>query len=163
MTDIELAIVIISSVWMFVSVACAVFIYMIIDKKYRRFYPHPLVALVKDIQNDTENHYPTWFRIMLYTLYTLLWIPITTEWVLGWAVYNGARLLIRQYATMYDISITAQDENVETVDQPDNQSTLNDYEIPPEDLPQTISTADVIESESQQESVQQSQYEDDQE
>ena len=109
MTDTELTTVICTSIWCAVAMIVALVVYRIVDKKYRKFYIHPLVGLIKDVENDTVNHYGHLTKIILYILYGALWLPITLEWALAWLLYRWSKLLIDQYVEVYTSETTDDD------------------------------------------------------
>lgn len=70
-----------------------------IKEKYRKFYPHPLVGMIKDFKEDFEFK-PSeiiWSSIAL----GIFWLPMTPIWFVFWLSYQ-----------LYDICIQSRPDNV---------------------------------------------------
>ena len=61
-----------------------------LKKEYRKFYPHPLVGIVKDINRDVN--FSKFERIFSYIALAIWFIPITAEWFIAWVLWKLAGL-----------------------------------------------------------------------
>lgn len=64
-----------------------------LKREYRKFYPHPLVGIVKDINRDVN--FSKFERIFSYIVLGLWFIPITAEWFIAWMLWQLIKLFIK--------------------------------------------------------------------
>ena len=66
-----------------------------LKREYRKFYPHPLVGIVKDINRDIN--FSTSERIFSYIVLFIWFIPITAEWFIAWVLWKLASIFVNLY------------------------------------------------------------------
>ena len=66
-----------------------------LDAKYRKFYPHPLVGMIKDFKEDPRFKLSEiiWSSIIL----GIFWLPITPIWFIFWLLYKFSYICFQLY------------------------------------------------------------------
>lgn len=67
--------------------------------EYRKFYPHPLVGIVKDTNRDAD--FSNSERIFSYITLFILFIPITAEWFIVWVLWKLASFFVTLYVKTF--------------------------------------------------------------
>ena len=119
-------------IWHIFALVLIVLTYRIVSKEFRKFYPHILVGVVKDIEKNYSTTYSSGEKHFIYAVYAFIFLPITLWWLLAWALYKGVSLLISK--------LKKANTNVE-----DNTSTIKE-EVVEEDTNDTTPIIDEIES-----------------
>jgi hypothetical protein len=110
----ELIILIVfASFWIIMSLVTYHAINKIISPKNRKFYPHPLVGLVKHTRDEKFSFRAAFFvNLVMFVVY----LPITAEWFTCWCLYKFWKFMM-----MDDCDESAADDKksevVETVDE----------------------------------------------
>ena len=94
-----LSLSILLTVWFILDIVFFQLLNKQIKEEYRKFYPHPLVGMIKDFKEDPrfKLHEIIWSSIIL----GIFWLPITPIWFVFWMVYQ-----------LYDICIQSHPDNV---------------------------------------------------
>lgn len=90
------AIIIVSIIaisWFVLSFVAFFLINKTLKREYRKFYPHPLVGIVKDINRDSS--FSKTERIFSYIVLGLWFVPITAEWFIAWVLWQLVKLFIK--------------------------------------------------------------------
>ena len=67
-----------------------------IKEEYRKFYPHPLVGIIKDLCRDPRFKLSQiiWSSIIL----GIFWLPITPIWIIFWLFYQLCEIYMSSYS-----------------------------------------------------------------
>ena len=76
--------------WFVLSFVAFFLINSTLKREYRKFYPHPLVGIVKDINRDVN--FSKFDRSFSYIALAIWFIPITAEWFIAWILWKLAGL-----------------------------------------------------------------------
>ena len=90
------AIIIVSIIaisWFVLSFVAFFLINKTLKREHRKFYPHPLVGIVKDINRDSS--FSKTERIFSYIVLGLWFVPITAEWFIVWVLWKLVKLFIK--------------------------------------------------------------------
>lgn len=90
------AIIIVSIIaisWFVLSFVAFFLINKTLKREHRKFYPHPLVGIVKDINRDSS--FSKTERIFSYIVLGLWFVPITAEWFIAWVLWKLVKLFIK--------------------------------------------------------------------
>lgn len=88
--------------WFVLSFVAFFLINNTLEREYRKFYPHPLAGIVKDINRD--SNFSISERIFSYIVLFIWFIPITAEWFIAWVLWKLAHLFFSS-----DDAITAEE------------------------------------------------------
>lgn len=70
-----------------------------LKREYQKFYPHPLVGIVKDTNRDVR--FTRKERIICYIGLSIWFLPITLDWLLAWILWKLATFLVNSYTTTF--------------------------------------------------------------
>ena len=86
---------ILSIIWISLSLLFFSLINKQLDAKYKKFYPHPLVGIIKDFKNDSnfKKHEIIYSSIFL----GIFWLPITPIWFIFWLLYKFSYVCFQLY------------------------------------------------------------------
>ena len=79
--------------WFVLSFVAFFLINKTLKREHRKFYPHPLVGIVKDINRDSS--FSKTERIFSYIVLGLWFVPITAEWFIAWVLWKLVKLFIK--------------------------------------------------------------------
>ena len=94
-----LSLSILFTVWFILDI---VFFYLInkqIKEEYKKFYPHPLVGIIKDLRRDPR--FKLREIICSSIILSIFWLPITPVWIIFWLFYQ-----------LYDICIQSHPDDI---------------------------------------------------
>lgn len=77
--------------WMLASILTYVLLLKYTKKEYKKFYPHPIVNIVKDINSDTRFKF--WEKLFIFTCLNIIYLPIICEWLIAWCLYRFWKLI----------------------------------------------------------------------
>ena len=72
--------------WMLVSILAYVLLLRYTREEYKKFYPHPIVNIVKDI--NSGNRFKFWEKLLIFTCLNIVYLPIICEWLIAWCLYK---------------------------------------------------------------------------
>lgn len=86
MTENQIIILCFVVFWMLVSMLTYILLLRYTRKEYKKFYPHPIVNIVKEINSDTNFKF--WEKLFLFTCLNIVYLPIICEWLIAWCLYK---------------------------------------------------------------------------
>ena len=86
---------ILSIIWISLSLLFFSLINKQLDAKYKKFYPHPLVGMIKDFKEDPRFKLSEiiWSSIIL----GIFWLPMTPIWFVFWLFYQLYDICIQSH------------------------------------------------------------------
>ena len=72
--------------WMVIGIVTYAILLKYTKQEYRKFYPHPIVSIVKDINSDTKFKF--WEKLFIFTCLNIIYLPIICEWLIAWCLYK---------------------------------------------------------------------------
>ena len=94
--------------WFILSFVAFFLINNTLKREYRKFYPHPLVGIVKDINRDPD--FSNAERIFSYIALFLGFIPITAEWFIAWVLWKLASFFINMHVEAFVENVINSDQ-----------------------------------------------------
>ena len=85
--------------WFVLSFVAFFLINNTLKREYRKFYPHPLVGIVKDISRDAD--FSNAERIFSYITLFIWFIPITAEWFIAWVSWKLASFFVNLHVETF--------------------------------------------------------------
>ena len=86
---------ILSIIWISLSLLFFSLINKQLDVKYKKFYPHPLVGIIKDFKND--SNFKKYEIIYSSIVLGIFWLPITPIWAIFWLLYKFSYICFQLY------------------------------------------------------------------
>lgn len=112
--------------WQIFSIITFIVVNKNTAKQYRKFYPHPIVGLAKDIQHD--GRFNGFEILFIRTVLTIAYLPITVEWFVGWCLYKFWKSI---YVDDTQLSVEEETEiesmTIEVIKKECNDDMLKDY------------------------------------
>ena len=85
--------------WLVLNFVAFFLINRTLKREYRKFYPHPLVGIIKDINRD--SNFSTSQRIFSYIVLGLWFIPITAGWFIAWLLWKLTSFFVNMYVQAF--------------------------------------------------------------
>ena len=98
MSENQILIVILSTlsiIWVSLSLVFFSLINKQLDPKYKKFYPHPLVGIIKDFKKD--SNFKKYEIIYSSIVLGIFWLPITPIWFIFWLLYKFSHVCFQLY------------------------------------------------------------------
>lgn len=91
-----LSLSILFTVWFILDIVFFQLLNKQIKEEYRKFYPHPLVGIIKDLRRDPKFKLGEiiWSSIIL----GIFWLPITPIWIIFWLSYKLYNICMQSYS-----------------------------------------------------------------
>ena len=86
MTENQILILGFVGFWIFASILTYILLLKYTRKEYKKFYPHPIVNIVKDLNSD--NRFKFWEKLFIFTGLNIVYLPIICEWLIAWCLYK---------------------------------------------------------------------------
>ena len=86
---------ILSIIWISLSLLFFSLINKQLDAKYKKFYPHPLVGIIKDFKND--SNFKKYEIIYSSIVLGIFWLPITPIWFIFWLLCQFSYVCFQLY------------------------------------------------------------------
>ena len=87
MTKNQIIILCFVGFWMLFGILTYILLLKATRKEYRKFYPHPIVNIVKDINSD--NKFKFLEKLFIFTCLNIIYLPIICEWLVAWCLYKS--------------------------------------------------------------------------
>ena len=91
MTENQIIILCFIGFWMFVSILTYILLLRCTKKEYKKFYPHPIVNIVKDLNSDSRFKF--WEKLFIFTFLNIVYLPIICEWFITWCLYKSWKFI----------------------------------------------------------------------
>ena len=119
MTENQILILGFIGFWMFASILTYVSLLRCTRKEYKKFYPHPIVNIVKDLNSDSRFKF--WEKLFIFTGLNIVYLPIICEWLIAWCLYKFWKFIY--------VDDTVEQKSIEDVTEMDLINMSEDYEI----------------------------------
>lgn len=119
MTENQIIIICFVGFWMYLSLLAYTLLLKYTRKEYRKFYPHPIVNIVKELNSDSMFNF--WEKLFIFTCLNIVYLPIICEWLIAWCLYKFWKFVY--------IDGTAEQKSIEDVTRIDPVDANKDYEI----------------------------------
>lgn len=112
--------------WMAVSIVTYVILFKYTKQEYRKFYPHPIVNIQKNINGD--NRFKFWEKLFIFTCLNIVYLPIICEWLIAWCLYKFWKFIY-----VDDTQLSVEEENeiesmaIEIIKEECSDDMLKDY------------------------------------
>lgn len=129
MTENQIIILCFVGFWMLVSMLTYILLLRYIKKEYRKFYPHPIVNIVKDI--NSNNRFKFWEKLFIFTCLNIVYLPIICEWLIAWCLYKFWNYIYvdnAQEAPAVEEILQPQEENIKALNENKVSESLKDYD-----------------------------------
>ena len=112
--------------WMLVSILTYILLLRCTKQEYKKFYPHPIVNIQKNINSD--NRFKFWEKLFIFTCLNIVYLPIICEWLIAWCLYKFWKFI---YVDDTQLSVEEETEieskSIEVIKKECGDDMLKDY------------------------------------
>ena len=118
MTENQIIILCFVGFWMLVSILSYIILLRYTRKEYKKFYPHPIVNIQKNINSD--NRFKFWEKLFIFTCLNIVYLPIICEWLIAWCLYKFWKFIYVDDTIEQKIEEEIREQSINTVKEEEN-------------------------------------------
>lgn len=113
MTENQIIILCFVGFWMLVSILAYVLLLRYTREEYKKFYPHPIVNIVKELNSDSRFKF--WEKLFIFTCLNITYLPIICEWLIAWCLYKFWKFIYVDDTAEQKIEEEIKEQSINTI------------------------------------------------